>query len=257
MKYIDCHSHLSFLKENELNEVIVEGKKENIKSWVMGGYNLEDWNRQLKVKKEYPSSIYTCLGLHPWEVVKLSKKEINLQLESLSDMLDHADFLGETGLDFFMENGRLESAKQKEVFEQHLSLSSTKPFVLHIVQAHGAALEILKNYSPKGFVHSFSGSYEVAKGYIDQGLLLSFSSNICSGKFSKARESLMKIPIESILIESDSPSGSNNLSSPVKTFFDTAQEVAKLRGIELESLLDQVTKNFESLSGNYDRPGIL
>ena len=92
----------------------------------------------------------------------------------------------------------------------------------------------------------------MAKQYIDQGIMLSFSSRILSENFVKARESLKKIPIESLLIESDSPSSPDDKSNPVETYFKVAGEVAKLRGIELDQLLSQVTVNFKSLVYRYD-----
>ena len=153
---IDCHSHLSFLKKEPADQIIKDGKSKGLNQWLMGCYNFTDWQSQRKLKESYKDTIYTCFGLHPWEVIR--SEDFYEEVSQLEKWIDEADFIGEPGLDFFKDPKKETLHRQVEVFEKHLSLSAQKPYVFHIVQAHGKALDILDKYSVTGFVHSFSGS---------------------------------------------------------------------------------------------------
>lgn len=240
----DCHCHLSFLSDADAAKVI-ENRGENY-HWVMGGYQPSEWEQQVYIKKKNPQKVSTCYGLHPW-FVKSQEFDIDRDLEDLKIWVDQADFIGEVGLDFHGDDQNLNKELQINVFEQQLNLGLNKPYVFHIVQAHGQALSILKDYKVKGFIHSFSGSLEVAEQYIDFGLMLSFGSNVLNENYKKARQSLQEIPLESLLIESDCPSYPLDESDPIHTLDEVYKEVARLRQISVDELAAQVAENMEKI----------
>ena len=133
------------------------------------------------------------------------------------------------------------------MFEKQLEISNSKPFVFHVVQAHGKALEILNNFSVKGFVHGFSGSIEVAEKYYAEGILLSFGPGILNENYKKARLALEELPLEAILIESDTPSHPVDEGHPVEILEKVYQEAANIRQISVDELKSQVRKNFSTL----------
>lgn len=247
MGFIDCHSHLSFLEASEVAKTIEKAKAKGLSHWVMGGYDFADWSKQKSLIGQFRSSIYTAFGLHPWKVVRLSDEEVFKELEKLNTLLPDADFIGETGIDLFISQGKERLDTQKKAFIHQLELAQNKPMVFHVVKAHSHVLEILQDYQPKAFVHGFSASYELAKQYLDKGILLSFGRGVLSKHYMKAREVVRKIPEDFLLIESDSPEDKKDRSSPVDSFFRVAEEVATLRKTSVEELLSQVKKNTERL----------
>ncbi len=239
----DCHCHLSFL-ENEDSENLISSNP-NVQ-WILGGYQPSEWEHQVHLKKRAPNNISTCYGLHPW-YVKSDEFDLSRDLEALKIWGDQAQWIGEVGLDFFGDDAHLKKDLQINVFEQQLEMSSGQPFVFHVVQAHRKALEILNGYSVKGFVHSFSGSPEIADSYYNEGILLSFGPSILNDNFKKARESLVHLPIEAILVESDTPSHPLDEESPIANLELVYSEVARLKKISVDDLKIQVAINIENL----------
>lgn len=263
MNTIDCHCHLSFLNKSAFTRCLQSAEPN--KQWVLGGYDPQDWRQQIEFKSLAPTQVKTAFGLHPW-YVKSEYFGLNDDFEKLKEMIFQADLFGEIGLDYFGD-GDLKKQLQLEVFERQLAFGNDKPFVFHIVQAHGDALALLNDFSVRGYVHSFSGSIEVAEKYVAEGILLSFGPNILNENFKKSRETLQELPLEAILIESDAPHyGVRNTGDPTsqggedegkaslqeatnpnETLLKVAREVAMLKNIELSELLSQVELNFKKL----------
>lgn len=241
---IDCHCHLSFLSMQEVHDILKRAPAEQ--KWVLGGYQPSEWESQAAIRHEFSDRIYTCFGLHPW-FIKSDEFSNDRDFEALKIWSDQADFIGEVGLDFFGDASVLKKDIQIHMFEKQLELARHKPIVFHIVQAHGKALEILKDHSVRGFVHSFSGSIEVAEQYVDQGLLLSFGNNILNENYIKAKETVENLPLESILVESDTPSHALDDGDPLNVLDDVYGKVAEIKNISVQELKVQVQKNFKKL----------
>jgi len=212
----------------------------------MGGYSPEDWLAQEKVKEQNPNLFYSAYGLHPW-YVRSPEFKLQEDLEQLKTYVDRADFIGEVGLDY-SENGMdLKKEIQLHTFETQLDLGYDRPYVFHIVQAHGPALNLLKDYRVKGFVHGFSGALEVAQAYWDLGISLSFGPQILNPQFKKAREVLKEIPLSFLLLESDAPKDNMDESDPTSLYFQVVREAASIKGMAQGDLVEQVTENLEKL----------
>jgi TatD DNase family protein len=154
------------------------------------------------------------------------------------------------GLDFYGDKSLLKKELQMHVFEEQLDLATQHPVVLHVVQAHGAALNILKDFSLKGFVHNFTGSIEVAEQYLDQGILLSFGTSLLKEHFKNAQESFRKLPLEAILLESDSPSDPLDTSDPVEIYNQVIHRAAEIKALSEEEVREQISKNILSLQNS-------
>lgn len=244
MTHFDCHSHLSFLNFEEALQVIETAGAS--KKWIMGGYQPTEWEHQVELKNQFPDQIKTCFGLHPW-YIKSKEFDLSRDLDELKIWAEQADFVGEVGLDFFGDESTLKKEIQLNVFERQLEIAHNKPFVFHVVQAHGKALDILKDYSVKGFVHSFSGSIEVAEQYLSHNVLLSFGPNILNDNFKKAREALRLLPDEGILFESDSPSNAIDDSDPNDKIASVLSAAAEIRKTTVEELIKINSQNILKL----------
>lgn len=213
--YIDAHCHLADLRlQSRIDEVIRLARSQGIVGFIQGGVNPEDWDRQLEIQAKYPGAIFPCFGLHPWYVAGLfgmvERSKLERDLERLPRYLEKSVGLGELGLDFGKKIDPATEALQTEIFRAQLGIAQAhrKPLVLHIVRAHSQALKLLSEMGPwpmGGIVHAFSGSLEIARSYIDLGLTLSIGAAALNPGHDTFKRGLKKIPLERIVVESDSP----------------------------------------------------
>ncbi|MCB0407407.1 MAG: TatD family hydrolase [Bdellovibrionales bacterium] len=249
--WIDAHSHINFMPFDQATQTVSVSK--NISGWILGGYNPEEWKSQQKLKKKFPRQIWTSAGIHPWVMGRLTSEEWYEALKQLQLLVGEADFIGETGLD---KNFDTPESRQEISFKKHieLALSSKKLLILHIVGQHGLALKILKEESSlvqrsvNGLIHGFSGSWEVAQEYINLGFYISIGPGILKENFKKLRETVAKIPLEFLVIESDSPGDfSKTEYLGEKVIPEIAEYVAELQQLNLENVKMQVAKNMKNL----------
>lgn len=244
MSRYDCHCHFAFYAPDKLKAQMEKSPKDLVR--VMGGYSPEDWLAQEKVKEQYPGLFYSAYGLHPW-YVRSPDFDLQESLEQLKIHVDRADFIGEVGLDYFENGMDLKKEIQLHAFETQLDLGCDRPYVFHIVQAHGPALNLLKDYQAKGFVHAFSGALEVAEAYWDLGISLSFGPQILNPQFKKARQVLKEIPLSFLLLESDAPQNQEDKADPTSLYLQVVREVSLIKGLSEEKLMIQVAQNIEKL----------
>jgi TatD DNase family protein len=144
---------------------------------------------------------------------------------------------------------------QIEMFENQIELAKAfkKPMVLHIVQAHSKAIQILNIWSAppeKGLVHGFTGSFDTAKSYIDKGFFISIGGAITYEKNHKVQDCVKKMPLEHLLLETDAPdqplfnqgAKHNSLS-----LFKVAEKVGQIRQMDTLEVLEINTANFKRL----------
>lgn len=246
-KWVDSHCHMAFLKNDELLEDFITNQLNlGVGRLCQGGYDLEDWQRQIKLKKNFPKIIHTAFGIHPWVVNKLEVKELDGFLEKLNYLLPQADVFGELGLDEAVKDLCFE--KQMLFFKKQLELNLKydKPLVLHIVRAHNKALEILRTYKYRGFIHGFNGTYELAKSYISLGYLISVGPLVFNGKNSKLRGCIEKLASNEFILETDQPGGSR-LEINNQCLLQVARVVANIRSCSVEEVLDSSADNYNQL----------
>ncbi|MBK8200981.1 MAG: TatD family hydrolase [Bdellovibrionales bacterium] len=167
----DAHCHLSFLKDEQLATLFrhVDNQSPDLAGhFIQGGYDPQDWKRQIEISNSYPDQLALCFGLHPWALLQLDSISRNEAWDQLLHMAPQARLIGETGLDHFVTQDPAARAAQVVFFRRHLDLARTmdRPLVLHVVQAHPLAIEILKEHplpSKPGLIHGFTGSAETAQ----------------------------------------------------------------------------------------------
>lgn len=254
--WIDAHCHLADSRllstlENELEAARSLG----IHRWIQGGIDPNDWDRQAELKKRFPGAILTCFGIHPWWVASHSEEEIEKAFQILEERAPECTAMGEFGLDG-IEKFIPTLPLQERVFRRGIEMSNRhrKPLVLHIVRKHTRSLALLKEIPPEfgGIVHSFGGSVEEAEQYRKMGFLLSFSGSI-TRPGNHAQESVIKkIPLESIVVETDAPdqppyvaSGHREKQNPPKNLVVYAKRVGEIKGLSYEIVLDMARENLK------------
>ena len=262
--YIDSHSHWSDprIKDSDILDLLTKSKDKNITSFMLGGIDPDDWHRQIEINLKFEKTFYPCFGLHPYFVSKSNYEDCENALDELAKLVHQSLGLGETGLDFrekilVTETSSSEetAARQIEFFENQIQLAKVyhKPLVLHIVQAHEKSLQVFDIWGApqsQGMVHAFNSSFEIAKKYIDLGFYISIGGAVTFEKNKKLHDTIQKLPLESLLLESDSPDqapkdwqGLNDSSS----LWQIAEVVGKLKNISTESVLKISTDNFKKL----------
>lgn len=217
---IDGHCHLADPRYSEeiLTEMMDRSINSGITGWVQGGVSPKDWNRQREIQQKYGPGVITAFGLHPWWISERTEEEIECGVQQLRQWAPQAQAIGETGLDRLHRFLAPEiQERQERVFKIHLEISQKlkKPLILHIVRAHSQAIRILKQLATfpiRGVIHSFSGSEKEAMEYIKMGFYISFSGSFTRGGHDRLKKTIPCIPLEKIMVETDSPDQTPQLS---------------------------------------------
>ncbi|MDG1481025.1 MAG: TatD family hydrolase [Myxococcota bacterium] len=179
------------------------GRAAGVHNVLLAGENEAGWSAQSALAGP---SVHLAYGYHPWHTAGAIDAEI---LAAALPRLSEPVAIGEIGLDGSGRH-RERLATQEAAFLAQLDLARQRdlPVVLHIVRAHGAALACVDRcQAPPGIVHGFSGSSEVAEEWLRRGFLLSFGHLVCNKQAKRARIAASQVPLERLLVESDSPGG--------------------------------------------------
>ena len=194
--YIDTHCHITSLN---VKDYIDNAKKEGVEKIICASENLENSIENSKLAKEN-TSLYACVGVHPQNVMD------SYDIDKFKELIKERKVvgIGEIGLDYHM--GKENREEQIYVFREFLNLAQeyNMPVVIHSRDALVDTINILKDYKVKGIIHCFSGSLETAKEYIRMGFFLGIGG-VITFKNSKLGEVVKNIPLEYIVLETDSP----------------------------------------------------
>ena len=240
---IDTHSHLD-LEEDILG--LLEKCKQNLVTEIISiSTDLESSKKNIEISSSF-KNIFSSVGFHPASIKNISK---NLDCIEKLGVSENCKAIGEIGLDFFYEGYNKDL--QFEFFSNQIDISEklNKPFVVHCRQAYSDAIDFLKRKNPKvQFVfHCFTEDYDTAKKVLDLGGLISFTGIVTFKKSYDLREVIKKIPIDTFMIETDSPylspepkRGKKNNSS---NLIYIAQCIANIINKPFEETAEQIRLN--------------
>jgi TatD DNase family protein len=262
-RWIDAHGHLADRRwDGKHSEIIEAARGKGIHFFMQGGVGPEDWERQRILKSNFPQHIGLCYGVHPYWVADHTDDELEEALNLLAQELPEAMGLGEVGLDFRPHIMKDSRDRQITAFEEQLELSHicNRPLVLHIVQAHDESLMIVDLFGlppQKGMIHSFNGSVKKAQDFLSRGLYLSVGGPVAREDNQKLHQAVREIPMEFLLIESDSPDQAppayQGQLNPPESIWEVAKTIGKLKSLDPLEILDITTGNFHRLFGSTDQ----
>ena len=244
----DSHSHLEMPDfKKDLEEVIQRAEASGVRYIFTVGTEKKDWKRTLEIVNSHPS-IYAILGVHPHNAKEIDH-ETYPTLRQLCRQ-EKVKAYGEIGLDFF-RNLSPRDVQLKRFREQiGLAKELRLPIVVHDREAHHETLEVLKSEKAEecgGIIHCFSGDYEMAKACMNLGFFISVPGSITYKNSEDYRETIKRIPLESLLIETDAPfltpvpfRGKRNEPSYVRYI---AQKVAEIKKVPFEKVAEVTTEN--------------
>jgi TatD DNase family protein len=261
---IDVHAHMELIAMSEPDSpevlaILDQAKSVGIDRVVQVGYSAEQSAWGVKCAEAFPGRVLAAVALHPNEAPVVADLEAELALIEALAQHPRVRAIGETGLDFFRTEPALRD-KQLYSFKRHIALAKSvdKALVIHDRDAHREVLDtLLEVGAPKTVIfHCFSGDAQMARECIDAGYVLSFAGTVTFKNAPALREAVALVPIEQLLIETDSPflapaphRGSLNTPAQVASII---RFVADVRGESVDYLCDRVTENALRLFGSFD-----
>ena len=248
----DSHCHLNHepLLENLL-EILNRSKEIGITKLLTICTTLDSFEKIKEIIKK-DKMIYGTFGIHPHETENHS-----VEIETIINEVKKNNKIigvGETGLDFFYNHS--DKDRQIKSFKAHIeaSIELNKPIIIHSRNAENDTFEILNSYKNKNLnilMHCFTGSLEFSKKLLKLGAFFSASGIITFKNSLELQNTFKTIPLEKLLIETDSPflapipmRGKKNEPSYIKY---TLSKLASLRNISDEKMITTTTDNFNNL----------
>jgi len=244
---IDTHAHLIDEKydKNRL-EIIEDLQKNNMEILINPAENLDTSLKGIQLSEQW-DFIFSAVGYHPHE----AQHATNEELKEIERIANNAKVvaIGEIGLDYHYDFSPREI--QKDVFYKQIQIARRLklPIIVHSREAHLDTFTLLEENIEglTGVLHSYSGSWEMTKRYLDLGFYISISGPITFKNAHKLPEVATKVPLDRLLIETDSPyltpvpfRGKINNPSYVKY---VGEKIGQLRNITFENLMEQVKEN--------------
>lgn len=245
----DSHAHLNDERFDEDREELINSLQEKGVDLVLNpGACIETSKSSVELANKY-DFIYAAVGVHPHDVGDMTEEDIET-LRKLALENDKVKAIGEIGLDYYYDTYPRED--QKKWFKRQIELANELklPIIIHDRDAHGDTFEIIKNTkSPEiGCVlHCYSGNVELAREYVKMGCYISIPGTVTFKNNKKTVEVVKEIPLEYLLIETDSPymapvpnRGKRNDPSMVQF---VADKIAQEKGISYEQVCEATKEN--------------
>lgn len=258
--FTDSHCHLTYLKldnhEHNPDNLLDAIKSANVSRLmaIMCHFGEFDDIKAWVDKSDERLNIGMSVGLHPCQDAKVLAGVSVEQLLSYNHEKVWA--FGETGLDYYWDTEKKSAQKHSFATHIHASQSIKKPIVVHTRAAYHDTLDVLAaERCEHGIIHCFTEDYAFAKRALDMGLYISFSGIVSFNKSQELRDVALKLPLDRILIETDSPylapvpkRGRDNEPTYVPY---VAEALAKVYGKSVEEIGRITSQNFDNLLNQY------
>ena len=239
---IDTHAHLDMLSELDISGV---GKV------VVPSVEISTMDKVVSLSEN--PNIYSMVGIYPSEA-KTYTQEVESKMIELAKN-NKVVAIGEIGLDYYWDKTFVE--RQKEVFIKQIKLANklNLPIVVHDREAHKDCFDIIKEYNngSKVLFHCFSGSVEFMRECVKQDWYIALGGVVTFKNAIKMKDVAREIPLNKLVLETDAPyltpvpfRGKENKPAYVRY---VAEEIAKIRGLKIEEIIDITTRNAEEFFG--------
>lgn len=251
MGLFDSHAHYNDERfKEDRDELIKEMLSKNVSNIVCAGYNLEGSKKAIEIANKY-EPIYATCGISPNDVTDNCLNELPIIEEIAKDKKVVA--IGEIGLDYYWVKDNKEI--QKELFIKQIEIANklNLPIVIHTRDAVMDTIDILKNQKKcnnTGVFHCCPLNIELVKEAVKLGYYISFSG-VITFKNAKPDDVVNYVPLDKILIETDSPylspepnRGKRNNSMNVEY---VARKIAEIRKLNYEEIVNITCENAKRL----------
>lgn len=250
---IDTHAHLDDERYDEdRNQVIEQLRQDGLVYVINPGADMASSRKAVALADSF-DFIYAAVGVHPQDAAAIDDDDI-AELERLAGR-DKVVAIGEIGLDYHYDEPSRDIQKRRFIQQLALADKLDLPVIIHDRDAHGDVMDILRarGKKQKGVLHCFSGSVEMAEECLKLGFLISFTGNITFKNARRLLDVVKAVPIERMMIETDSPylspepyRGQRNYPGNVRY---VARKIAEIKGMEYEDVVRITGHNAIKLFG--------
>ncbi|MFP4686733.1 MAG: TatD family hydrolase [bacterium] len=259
---MDSHAHLSreYFESNELDSLLSE-LSSRLKKLLLVGINKKSSREAIQLA-EKADNFYAAAGIHPHEAEKLTSEQLSWLEKVLAKKKVIA--LGEIGLDYYYENS--DRSLQLKMLEQLLGLARNLncPVIFHIRPRKQDQMPIFDDLFTimdrcggkelKGVFHCFCGNKKRLQQCLDYGFYISFAGNITFRNAEQLRRVAREVPLDRLLLETDTPYLSpcprrGKKNSPLNIQF-IYNKMAEIKNVSLEELDDRITENWQKIFEN-------
>lgn len=251
---IDSHCHLDRLDLSahggSLDAALAAARGRGVGHFLCIGISADN-AAAVKALSERYTDVDCTVGVHPLDLQPGVAPALDWLLAELNH--PHVVAIGETGLDYHYEPEAAEL--QRQAFRLHLQAAQLtgKPVIVHTREARADTLALLREAAlpQAGVLHCFTEDWPMAKAALDLGFYISLSGIVTFRNADALRDVARQVPADRLLIETDAPylapiphRGKPNLPEYVR---DVAEFLAPLRGVDVDTLAEQTTQNFQRL----------
>lgn len=248
----ESHAHYDDDAFAEDREQLLESMREHGVGFIMNaGSDMDSCRRILELIERYPD-LYGAMGVHPSETGELTEEDI-LWLARQCEH-DKIKAIGEIGLDYYWDTPEREIQKRWFIRQLELARQTELPVIIHSRDAAKDTLDILKaehDEETGGVIHCFSYGIEMAREYLSMGFYIGIGGVITYKNAKKLKEAAAYIPLDRILLETDSPylapvpnRGKRNSSLNLPYI---AAAIAEIKGISCEEVMQTTCDNAKTL----------
>ncbi|MBI2918565.1 MAG: TatD family hydrolase [Chloroflexi bacterium] len=252
---VDTHAHLDEVQD--VGAALERSRAAGVAVVVAVGSDFGSNQKALELAQEFPRGVYPALGLHPGQMGEMGRDGVQRTLEQIEASLPGAVALGEVGLDY---HKRVRASADKEwqqaVLRRLLELARRhdKPALVHSRYAWADALALaLQSGLDKAVFHWFTGPSSVLRAVIEAGYYISATPAV--EYHEEHRRAVSRVPLERLLLETDSPVSYAQANSPERYQAQPAdvarvlRAVATLRGLPEDAVAWETTANACRLFG--------
>ena len=250
---IDTHSHIyepTFIADRE--EVIKRAKQAGVEAILLPNINAESIEQMLDLCYRYPDYCYPMMGLHPTDIEE-DYRQVLADMERLLEAPDHPYIaIGEVGLDYYWDKSK--AKEQEETFRIQIewAIKYRLPLSIHARSAHRQLVNAMNEYKGEalsGVFHCFGGTKDEAEELLQFPDFVLGIGGVVTYKNSPLPESLQSVPMERIVLETDSPylspvpyRGKRNESSYVVEVLRKIAQIYNVSEREAESITNNNAK---------------
>lgn len=254
MQLFDSHAHYNDEKFKEDREDVIKKIYESgVTKIINAGYSLESSKKAFEIAKKY-SWMYTISGISPNDIPN-NNEEIEEQLSSLVNFIEQEKSsnkivaIGEIGLDYYWNKENIELQRLAFIRQIEIANKSKLPIVIHTREAVMDTVEILKTnkVEKNGIFHCCPLNRELVREALKLGFYISFAGPITFKNSKNANEIIEMVPLDKMLIETDSPylspepnRGRRNDSRSIRYI---AEKIAEVKNMEVEEIAKITYKN--------------
>ncbi len=248
MQYFDTHAHIGLIHEDQIEQLLIiqRAKRAGVKHIVSICNSLGDFF-QIYENLKTAASVYHAIGVSPSEVANPGLDWEEKIRKGVS--LDRIVAIGEIGLDYYRKFGDKKS--QIELFLRQIDMANSYglPIIIHNREAGQDIMSILRDrpVNKGGILHCYSEDWNYAKKAIDMNLYVSFAGNITYRNAKNLHETAARLPMDRILIETESPfmvpsryKGKRNKPAYLN---EVAEAVAEIRDEPIEEVTEALYQN--------------